>query len=225
MKITIVINGKPQTAELPTCWEKVNFGQFLELTDALDDPCKILSVFTGVDIEIIRTARIENLDTIIAMLSFLKREAPAVIPRAIMGYPVPTDLGFETIAQFEDLKAELKTLEGPEPVPVKDQLSKYPLYVATYCIKPYSWKEAEKLAPKFLNAPASEVLAIGNFTLAKLIGLKIGTEIKAPKAVTRMKKLKLAITGSLRRLGLRFRLRLLWLNTLLTKKMRFWNGR
>lgn len=223
MKITITINGKPECRELPTSWPQVTFGQFIELVDCLDDPCKVLSVFTGIGPDVIRNSQIQNLETIIAVLSFLNGQPPTVIPKAILGYPVPTDLGLETIAQFEDLKNELKTVNAETPV--KEQFLKYPLYVATYCIKPYSWQEAEKLAPKFLNAPASEVLAIGNFTLMKLIGLKIGTEIKAPKAATRMKKLKLAMIGFLRRLVLKFRLRASWELTRLIKKVKSWIGR
>lgn len=194
VKITIVLNGVKVHREIPTSWDQVTYGQFLQLSECLDSPVKILTVFTGIQEDILSKAMITGLDSIIAVLGFLRTEAPQILPRTILGYQLPADVGLETLDQYTDLKDDLDKsgdLKGIEA------LQKYTLYCAIYACRPkhgrYDWDLAEAMAPEFLNAPAPEVLAIGNFTLAKLIGLNLNIDPASRKKITRWKKFRLVL--------------------------------
>jgi hypothetical protein len=194
MKITISLNGVKVHREIPISWDTVTYSQFLQLTDCVNDPVKILTVFTGIEEAVIKKATILGLDSIIAVLGFLRTEPPQLLPKTILGYQLPPDVGLETLDQYTDLKDDLDKageLKG------KDALEKYPLYCAIYACKAkhgrYDWTLAEQMAPEFLNAPAPEVLAIGNFTLAKLIGLNLNIDPASRKKITRLKKFKLVL--------------------------------
>lgn len=194
MKIQITLNKLKYDKDIPTSWDQVNYGQFLELTDCVDDYVKIFTVFTGISAETIKKAKITGLDSVIAVLGFLRKEPVQIMPKTILGYPLPADLGFETLDQYTDLKDDLDKsgeLKG------KDALVKYPLYCAIYACKAkygeYDWKLAESMADEFLKAPAPEVLAIGNFTLAKLIGLNLNIDPASRRKITRMKRYRLVL--------------------------------
>lgn len=194
MKIQIAHNKLRYDRNFPTCWDQVNYGQFLDLADCVTDEVKIFTVFTGIPAEIIKKAKITGLDSVIAVLGFLRTPPVQIMPKTILGYPLPADLGFETLDQYTDLKDDLDKsgeLKG------KDALVKYPLYCAIYACKAkygeYDWKLAESMADEFLKAPAPEVLAIGNFTLAKLIGLNLNIDPASRKKITRMRRYRLVL--------------------------------
>jgi hypothetical protein len=210
MKITITQNNLKYEKEIPTCWEEVTFKQFVEMAECGDDYAKLLSVFTGIDPEILRKAKIYSLDSIIRVLQFLGTKPADVVPKTILGYNIPKDLGTESIQQFEDLKKEIRDSKDME---AKDQLLKYPLYVATYCCAQeygeYDWKRAENMAKRFENAPALEVLAVGNFTLMKLIELKFNIKDFYRKPNTHKKNWRLALSVWVRHMVFSVRL-FLW---------------
>lgn len=196
MRIEITINGKTEYREIPTKWEQVTFKTFLALTESGDNSVKILSALTGIDPEVIRKARIKNLDEILLILSFLKSDPPVIIPKSVLGYEVPKDLGFETIGQYEDLREYLK---NTKELSKKELLEKYTLLCAVYACKgkhgEYDWKKSEEMANEFLEAPAPEVLSIGNFTYLKLIGLSKPVAPNSRNRNTLMKKFKLVLTA------------------------------
>lgn len=203
MKTEIVLKGptpETKTIDLPTSWHNVTYGQFLKVQDLSGNIAGIISLFTGISEEQIRVAKIQNLDAIILAMGFLNTEPPNTKPLKILGYDIPADLGFETIAQFEDLK---DTLKKAKDMSVKDHLNNYPIYCAIYACKEYDWKKAEAMAHEFLNAPCPEVLGIGNFTLAKLIGLTLSTGQNSQKPNTPWKKFKQVLTA--------FRIRLVFM--------------
>jgi hypothetical protein len=103
-------------------------------------------------------------------------------------FSIPKNLEFETIGQFQDLKAEA--------VQIKDAKSfdKYALFCAIYATNPYDYQEAEKLVPTFINAPCEEVMAIGNFILLKLAELMTGIQSKSQSPSIPMKKYWLVLT-------------------------------
>jgi hypothetical protein len=202
MEITIKLKDKVYKRNIPTRWEEVTFRQFLLLEDCGEDFIKLFSMFTGVDEDTIRKATIAKLDSIIEMLGFLRTKMPANIPKTILGYSVPKDLGFETIGQFSDLNNDLK--ESKE-LTNRQRLERYTLYCAMYACKEkygeYDWKKAEEMKDEFLEAPAVEVLAIGNFTLLKLIALRSNTKSSYRKRHIRKKRLKLAFLAWQMHLG------------------------
>lgn len=195
MKVTIIINGKPTEKEVPTSWEQVTFGQFLELEKCEQDKTKVLSLFTGIDHETLLKAKIKHFDDVMVNgLSFLTTQPPVAIPEKLLGYTMPKNLEFEQVQQYVDLQNYIKESRDKSP---SDQLRQYTLYCAVYaCIQKhskYDWKLVEEMAPEFLNAPCTEVMGIGHFTLMRLIASKQGTKPTSPPQSTLLKKLGLVL--------------------------------
>jgi hypothetical protein len=188
MKIQIELQGVKVEKEIPTKWKEVTFGQFLKLAEAGDDIVKIISLFTEIDEETLRKAKIYNLESLIELLGFLRTEMNLEIPETCIGYKIPKNLEFETIGQYQDLKAEAMTIKDVQ------SFDKYALFCAIYATSPYDYKKAEEISKDFLNAPSVEVLAIGNFTLAKLAELTTGIKVKSLLPSIPKKKFWLVLT-------------------------------
>lgn len=207
MKVEITLNRIKVTKDIPLSWKEVTFEQFIKLAEARQDFAAILSVFTDIEPETLRKAQITNLPLIMDALSFIdKQPLDTTIPDSILGYKLPKNLEAETIAQFEDLK-----LEAME---VKDKgLSKYTVITAIYLVNPYDYNQAVELSSELLKAPCQEVVAIGNFTLQRLIDWKNYGLKNILKPPSLMKKLRLAMTAYLARLVFTVRY-YLWKNRL-----------
>jgi hypothetical protein len=207
MKVEITLNRIKVTKNIPLSWKEVTFEQFIKLAEARQDFAAILSVFTDIEPETLRKAQITNLPLIMDALSFIdKQPLDTTIPDSILGYKLPKNLEAETIAQFEDLK-----LEAME---VKDKgLSKYTVITAIYLVNPYDYNQAVELSSQLLKAPCEEVVAIGNFTLTRLIDWKKFGLKNILKPPSLMKKLRLAMTAYLARLVFTVRY-YLWKNRL-----------
>lgn len=158
MIIDITINGEKRKVDFPLTWDKVTFRQLLGVRRAKNET-DLISVFVGVPAEVLATAKISNLSAIKSMLQFIKTPIEYELPKEILGYKIKDNIEIEEITRYADMEAVLKTFGEDE---VKN-LETYPLIVATYVVEPYSYKDAENLAPAFLEAPAMEVLAVGNF--------------------------------------------------------------
>jgi hypothetical protein len=180
MKITLELNGVKVEKNIPISWKEVTFKQFLQLLKTNDDMAKIISIFTDLDEETLRKAKIYNLDILINLLSFLKTDMTLTIPEECMGYKIPKNLEFESIGQYQDLKLEALSMG--------EEIDKYALFCSIYATNPYDYKEAEKKIEVFMNAPAEEVVAIGNFTLARLVELTSGIKTNSLRPSTPMKK-------------------------------------
>lgn len=201
MTISVTIQGRTVKRDIPTRWAEVTFKQFLELDSCGEDYAKVLSLFTGIDDATIRKASITKLDSVLEMLGFLRTKIPTDLPESICGYKLPKDLGFETVGQYSDLKQDLNDSKDLTPT---QRIEKYTLYCAIYACKAkygeYDWQKAEEMRDEFLNAPVTEVLAVGNFTLLKLIALRNHTPVNyLQQRIPRMK---------LKRAFLAFRLRM-----------------
>jgi hypothetical protein len=197
MKITIELNNVKVEKNIPVRWEEVTFSQFLEILEAPDLASR-LSVFTGVDAELLKKAKISNLEVVTGLLSFLDNTEIEMsnIPKEVAGYKMPANLGMETIGQFEDMKSEAAKIKDKS----KESLKAYAMFCAIYATNPYDYKEAESKLEIFMNAPCVEVLAIGNFTLVKLIESSNPSLKEALRPPSQIKKLKLAMKGWLSRL-------------------------
>jgi hypothetical protein len=199
MKITIELNKVKVSKDIPISWDEVTFRQFLELAEAGNDRAKILSVFTGIEPETLRKSRITNFDKINTILGFVERNELNItkIPDKVLGYKIPKNLELETIGQFEDLKLQAKSIKDNS----KESLSAYTRMCAIYSVTPYDWSEAERIAPYFMDAPCGEVLAVGNFTLMKLMPLSESGLKRLLKPNSILKKSKLAMTAWINRLA------------------------
>lgn len=196
MKITATLNGVKIRKNIPAHWGDVTFKQFYDLIGK--DEIDILSYFLEIDKEPLRKAKISNLDAALHCLSFMQRIPEDTIPPTILGYDAPKDLQFETIGQYEDVKAELAKLKDPTEV---DLIGLYPLFVGTYTMKPYDALKVDEFSKQFWQAPCGEVLAIGNFTLLRLRGLKSPSRITRLLAGIRRTKLARVIQNWLRNLA------------------------
>lgn len=196
MTVTIVINGKAVKKELPTSWDQVTFRQFMSLEKCGNDKIKVIALLIDIDYETLVKAKILNLDSLIAVLGFLRRPAQPIIPTSICGYSVPKDLAFEEVKQYIDIKACIDEVSESDAV---KQLERYPLYCAIYACSHrygrYEFEYAEKLSDIFFNAPCTEVLGIGNFTLRRFTALSQNINPSSLNRVTPMKKFKLALTN------------------------------
>jgi len=214
--VTIIIYGKSHKREVPTSWgnpnDFVTFGQFLHLDSCGQDIVKVISLLTQVDNSTLLKSRIVNMDNLVQTLAFLKTKPEPVIPKTILGYPVPANLEFEQVQMYLDLKNYVAEANKKTAM---EQLESYTLYCAVYaCIAKYGrydFKLAEEMKDEFLNAPCTEVMGIGNFTLVRLIGLNLSTKISYPKAGSRLTRFRLGLTA--------FRLRSAhFLQSLISKK-------
>lgn len=203
---------------IPTRWAEVNFKNYLKLMKCGNDPVKILSVMLDIDEGTLKKAKIKNLEQVIRVLSFVSQEPMNLtLPKSIAGYPLPDDLNFEVMAKF----ADVQTVVGSFKKDNVDDLTKFAELCAIVAYPgEYAYKEAEKLIPKMMEAPCEEVLAVGNFTLAKLLSLRLNTEPPSPPVNTPMRRFKLAWTAW--RSNLAFTIRYaLWKRKLRTKGMSF----
>lgn len=214
MKVTIILGKSTIHRDIPISWEQVTFGQFLELGKCGNNKIKQIAFFTGTDYELLRKARIVDIDTVLNVLNFLTvrhellhidDEHPLTLeiitrhlPKKILKYALPKDLKSEEVQLYLDLQ---NYVFETGKLPKEEQLARYTIYCAIYaCSAPnaygkYDWEYAEKMKDEFLHAPCVEVLAVGNFTLLKLIALNLSTGQTSPKASYLIKKFRLVLAG------------------------------
>lgn len=205
-QFNVRLGRKIKTVSIPTRWEEVTFIQLLAINDANNDWIKIFAIFLEEPAETIGNARVENgtLDELLVCLSFLtSTEIPRDLPNKILGYDLPKDLGFETIGQYQYIRDDVAETAH---LPADEQMRRYALYCAVYAQPQtndgeFDYEKAEALAEDFMNAPAMEVLAVGSFTVLKLIGLNRPIKDVSRSRTTLMKKLLLAIHAWLRYTG------------------------
>jgi hypothetical protein len=223
LDITIIRNEEVtrQSIDLPDRWADIPFHKYIDLLDCKSDIAKMVSIFTAIDEDLVRKAQIHNLSQVVAGLNFLFTEIQYVLPDEILGYKIPKDLESESIAQYSDLQEILKEFKQDDP---KHNLSKFPLIVATYCVKPYDFKIAEELQKIFFNAPCVEVMAVANFTLAKYTALNRGILPTSHPGDTLKTRLMLALRRWLINLDSTIRF-YIWKKSLPISVQRFLNGR
>jgi hypothetical protein len=199
LDFTITLNGVKVHKSIPTRWEEVPFKDFIKLNTGSE--LTALSMLTGVDEALLAKAEVSNLNKVINALSFLKTEiSMAKFPKKILSYPVRQDLGFDSFGQYTDIKTEIdKGLSGIDLIRI------YPLLAAIYVTHPYDFKDAEKKVSEIENAPCTEVLAMGNFLLVKLIALNSSTSHASQSQLTLLKRWRLALRGWRARLAFQVR--------------------
>lgn len=169
MIFDITLNGVKVQKDIPTKWEEVKFKDFLLIQD--NKELTALSVFTGIEPDTLKKAQITNLNSLLKAISFLRTEIPLFkYPKKILNYEIRQDLEFEAFGQYSDIKEIVES--GKTGI---DLIKEYPMLCAIYTTKPYDFKVAESRIEEFNNAPVTEVLAIGNFLLMKLIELRTTT--------------------------------------------------
>lgn len=181
MQLEIVINGIKQEKTIPEKWADVTWEQYLKVKGNF---VKTASFFTGVEETTLKKAKINNLQLVVTALKFLEtpiKEEELKLPETILGFKVPKSLDMESIGQYADLQDITKKFDPEKPL---ENLALYPSICAIYCVKPYDFEQAEALAPQFLNAPCTEVMAVANFTYEKLRELRTSKPPTSPPEVT-----------------------------------------
>jgi hypothetical protein len=169
MKATFKLNGVKVVKELPTRWAETSFRDFKKLTKCGTDRAKILAALTGLEEETLRGSDIANLETLIRIISYVTNEPfDYTLPKVIQGYPIADNLEVTSLDRYNDLEDIIKSFGDDN----YENISKYPLICAIYAVNPYNYKTAESLSEHFLNAPCTEVMAVGNFTLVNISGLR-----------------------------------------------------
>lgn len=194
MKITV--DGT--TRSIPTKWDDVTFEQFLKIKGC-KDRADILSIFLGIDAGKLRIAQIENLREVLSALKFMDKLMAFIVPRSINGYNIPKDLNLKTVGQYEDLKDIAKELgENGENISV------YPEMVGVYAMPNYntaSLEERKQFSQQFFKSSCAEVMAIGNFTVVKLIELSLPGSPTSRKANILMHRFRLVLKSWRARMG------------------------
>lgn len=220
MKFNIKINGSSVSKNIPTAWHEVTWDQFVELSKCMDDHVKIISVFTGIDVETLKKASIKNYDVLLSCLSFLNKEMNLIMPSTILYLKVPANIEEEAAARYGDIQEILQKFTEDKI----DNIEHYPLIVSTYVTpSPYDWKEAEKLSERLKEAPCVEVMAIANFTLARLVASKNGMLNHSHLEGTLRNRLRLATLNWLNRLAFSIRYGT-WRRSLPSPVKRYLNG-
>lgn len=195
--IKFKLNGKPLA--IPSSWEEVTYSQYLKMIEVKSD-VEMISTFTGIDEETLRKATITGLDTLIAALGALgvfSKPAAFKTPDKIMGVPVPKNIKFESLGQFEDMRKlimsgdmalDLKIESPVNPRLYVEGLRKIcAIYIQKEMDGEYSYTKAMEM--DFNNAPAHEVIGAGTFFFARVLNLLTGTQASSPQpSKTRTKK-------------------------------------
>jgi len=227
MVVEFKLNGVKVTKDLATRWDEVSFRQFLDMAKAGEDKTRVVSILTGIEYETLLKAKIGNLETLLAITSFVWTEPiDYILPKSltILGslakYKIDDNLELNSLERYSDLDNVLKSFGDDS----HKNLEKYPLICATYAVSPYDYKDAENLANEFFNSPCTEVMAVGNFTLVSIRGLKNIIPTIVPLEDTRLNRLRLALRNWGRYLGYMAHY-YLWRKTLPLPVRRYFRGR
>lgn len=223
MKFQITLNGAKVEKDIPESWDQVTFRQCIALIKCGDNDTKKISIFTGIDEETLLKSQINNLYTLLGVLSFLKKDMTYTMPTSILGYNLPQDLETESTAQYADLQLIIAGFDKDDQL---KNIQTYPLIIATYVRfdGEYDYKKSETLVDKFFDAPCTEVMAVGNFTLARLLALKLNIPMPSRRAATPKSKLRRVLISWLYRLDFIIRY-YSWKKRLPSPVKNYWNGR
>lgn len=199
IKAEFTLNGVKVSKQIPMAWDELPFGKFVALSEAGTDRSKVLAILSDIDHETIKTAQISNFNALMQLVSWVFIEFPQLLLPSKLTmlnghtYWLPKDLEITTYDRYTDLDNLVRTEDNI--------VSKYPLIAATYIVNPYHYKDAEALAEQIsLYGPCTEVMAIGNFTVANILGLRNTMRQIVPKPDTPLNRLKQALRNFLKRL-------------------------
>lgn len=194
-----------QSINVPTCWEDLTFSQYMRVLALKDDTVELISIFTGLDHEYLRSARIIGLKELLEVTKFLKNhiEVDKLLPPAqILGVNLPTTIQLESLGQFEDMRKIMVSAHGAD---ITKFIENYAKYVSIYVQKErhgsYDYKKAQDLIPEIMQAPALEVIGAGGFFYVTLLSLLTGTKPNSQKAPPVQKKKKPVTPSSKKRSG------------------------
>ena len=186
-----------QSIQIPTTWEEVTYSQYLKLISMPDDMIYLVSVFTGQDYEVLKSAIISGLDKVLEALAFINK--PPQFPPYVDQcgpYKIPANkegqfnIQYESLGQFEDMRQAMLKREKT----TLGHMEAYSKYVAIYLQKirdkEYNNKRVPELEEEIKSFPAYQVMALGAFFFLRLNGSLNGTKKTSPPTTPPRKKLK-----------------------------------
>lgn len=204
--IDFKVNGKK--AYMSSSWDELTLNQYCRILNNKGDIFETVSILSGLNYEIVKDAIIVGIDDVLYALPFLNKvpEVPGYTSK-VGKYDIPGtrdgkfDIQFESLAQFEDMRAVINR------IPVKDgkydivALTKsYAHMVAIYLQKlrdgKYNPVAAGEMIEEVLEMPALQVISAGSFFFLKLISLSNGTKASSPPTNQTPKKSKRVSKGS-----------------------------
>lgn len=196
------LNGKKLS--VPSVWDDVNFNNYCEILKTPRELTALISMFTGIDCEILNKATIIGLDEVVQALSFLKKppEVPGYVSKCGK-YDIPVtkdgkfNIQFESLAQFEDMKQVIQSITDKDTHAFTVSLGQY---VAIYLQKirdgEYNPEKDKEMVSEVNLMPALEVISLGSFFFIKVLSLSAGTKPNSHPTNPSQKKSKLAMKGS-----------------------------
>lgn len=193
--ITFKLNK--QSLNIPTAWGEVTYAQYLKLLSMPDDMIYLVSVFTGQEYEVLKSAIISGLDKVLEALAFINKppEFPPYVDQC-GPYKIPANkegqfnIQYESLGQFEDMRQAMLKREKT----TLGHMQAYGRYLAIYLQKlrdtTYDPKRVPELEEEIKNFPAYQVMALGAFFFLRLNGSLSGTKKTSPPTTPPQKKPK-----------------------------------
>lgn len=204
--INFKLNGKD--SPMASSWEDITFNQYCKILNSKGDIFESVSILSGLNYEIVKSATIIGLEDILIAMSFLHTvpEVPGYTDK-VGKYSLPVtkdgkfDIQFESLAQFEDMRKAMNTIPVKEGKYDLHALVKaYAHFVAIYLQKirdgEYRPETAREMIAEVEEMPALQVISAGSFFFLKLVSLSSGTKASYPPTSPSPKKSKLVSKGS-----------------------------
>jgi hypothetical protein len=226
MKFNIKLNGVTVEKEIPNAYHLLPWSKLLKIYEVSKEPVKeqeaaIISILTDVPRETIQMAHIKNYDVLMSCLAFLQNEMPFMMPTTILDMPVPKNIEDEAAARYGDIQEIIGRFKEGDKL---GNLAYYPEIVSRYVSpSPYDWRQADEIAKQLQDAPCSEVMAIGNFTLTRYHASRSGTLKIYPQEDTRLSRWRQVILIWLKSLDSSIRFAL-WKRSLPSSARKYLNG-
>ena len=169
MKTGITING--QSVHIPSTWDDVTFSQFLQMKDCKDDSV-LLSVLTGIDVELCRQIKPNILEAILSPVANIG-EVEMLDDVQILGKPVPSKVGSMEFARKVNCDALSRNYQDEEMIG---------RMVAIYCAQGIEDEDIEAMYQLVLGESFTCVVSAGRLISNQLIEMqKVEEKIKKPE--------------------------------------------
>ena len=181
---------------MPTTWDDLQFGHYVDLIGANEDVITFVSIFTGIEYDTIKSAKVQGVELLADVWGFLK-EQPEFdkLPGHCGKYKLPLNgkgvynIQYESLGQFEDMRQIIKTVKQEETINFTKAFGKY---VAVYLQKirdgEYNPQQVPSMEDEVLKMPAMEVVAVGSFFYLSTLNLLHGTKKTSPNTSRRLNK-------------------------------------
>lgn len=192
--IQFKLNGKK--VKVASTWNDLTFNQYLKIQKLKDDLFEVVSICSGLDIELLKKSEIIGIEAVIEAVKFMSE--PPVIPESVSKigkYTIPLDskgqfnVQFKRLDQFEDMRKIMANAKDIHSV-----TESFPQYLAIYlqAIRDgsYDFQKAMAMVPEIRELPALEVISLGSFFLIKLLNLSSGTAKTSQNTTQKRKKSK-----------------------------------